>query len=80
MLGGGLNPATGGHYAAWLYPESAPGGAAQLKLIKFNNWTQYSYGGTQNVPMATVSLPSGLGTNFTRLAFGLPGESDRGVL
>ena len=69
-VGGRLNPATGAHYAAWLYPESTPGGTARLKLIKFDTWSQFSYGGSSYVPMAEVVVPS-VGTNWhtVRLAF-----------
>ncbi|SPE51510.1 hypothetical protein SBV1_1350004 [Verrucomicrobia bacterium] len=44
-LGGRLNPATGAHYAAWVYP-----GANTLHLIKFSNWTTPTFLTTKNLP------------------------------
>ncbi|MBN1873600.1 MAG: tandem-95 repeat protein [Anaerolineae bacterium] len=38
-LGGRLNPATGAHYAAWIYPDGSSGGSNVLKLLKFPTWT-----------------------------------------
>jgi hypothetical protein len=55
-LGGRLNPLTGAHYAAWIYPEGSAGGSSVLKLIKYLNWGNWS-----GTPMAEVSLP-GVGT------------------
>ena len=65
-LGGRLNPATGAHYGAWIYPEGSSGGSSVLKLIKFSNWTTFGYNGTSFVPMQQVSLP-GVGTNWHTL-------------
>ncbi|HEX5221481.1 MAG TPA: Ig-like domain-containing protein [Verrucomicrobiae bacterium] len=56
-FGGRLDPVTGAHYAAWIYPEDSAGGSSVLKLIKFLNWGNWS-----GTPMAQVSLP-GVGTN-----------------
>lgn len=61
-LGGRLNPVTGAHYAAWIYPEGSFGGSSVLKLIKFTGWQNWS-----GVPMQTVALP-GVGTNWHTLA------------
>jgi hypothetical protein len=55
-LGGRLNPASGAHYAAWIYPEGSYGGDKVLKLVKFWNWTQWGYNGSAGTPMAEVSL------------------------
>jgi hypothetical protein len=38
-IGGRLNPGTGAHYGAWLYPESSSGGGPALRLVKFSGWT-----------------------------------------
>jgi uncharacterized repeat protein (TIGR02543 family) len=57
-IGGRLNPATGAHYAAWVYPEDSAGGSAVMKLVKFEGWTTWSF-----TPMQTASLPS-VGTNW----------------
>lgn len=57
-IGARLDPFTGAHYAAWVYPEGSAGGAAVLKLVKFEAWTTWSF-----VPMQQVSLPS-VGTNW----------------
>jgi hypothetical protein len=56
-VGGRLNPTTGAHYAAWIYPDGSGGGSKMLKLIKFEGWTVWSF-----TPMATVTLPA-VGTN-----------------
>src|SRR5215475_8756818 len=45
-LAGRLNPTTGTHYAAWIYPENSPGGSNVLRLLKFQNYTSFSYQGT----------------------------------
>ncbi len=60
-LGGRLNPSTGSHYGAWVYPDTSLGGANVLKLIKFRDWTSWS-----GSPMAQVSLP-GVGTGWHNL-------------
>jgi hypothetical protein len=65
-LTGRLNPATGARYAAWVYPEGSPAtgsGPPLLKLIKFQNWTGWSYQGTQYNPIASTTLSS-VGTNW----------------
>jgi len=56
-FGGRLNPTTGAHYAAWVYPEGSAGGSSVLKLIKYLSWGNWS-----GTPMAQVTLP-GVGTN-----------------
>jgi len=65
-LGGRLNPASGAHYGVWVYPEGSSGGSSVLKLIKFSNWTTFSYNGVSFVPMQQASLP-GVGTNWHNL-------------
>jgi len=64
-FGGGLgcrvNPATGAHYAAWIYPDNSAAGGNILVLGKMWSWT--TYGGA---PMAQVNLPS-VGTGFHTL-------------
>jgi hypothetical protein len=62
-LGGRLNPATGRHYAAWIYPENSSGGSKVLSLIKFFNWTSFT-------PLQQINLAA-VGTNWhtVRLAF-----------
>jgi hypothetical protein len=73
-LGGRLNPATGAHYGAWIYPENSaggpPGGSAVLKLIKFQDFGNFAYNGTNGIPITQVNLSS-VGTNFhtVKLAF-----------
>ena len=69
-IGGRLDPMTGEHYAAWIYPEGsggAVGGAAALKLIKFNSWLTYTI-------LQTVSLPN-VGTNLNTVALEFNGTS-----
>jgi len=53
-LGGRLNPATGAHYAAWIYPNGN-----QLHLIKFQNWATPTF-------LSTVDLAAA-GTNWHTL-------------
>ncbi|HEX5220863.1 MAG TPA: MBG domain-containing protein [Verrucomicrobiae bacterium] len=65
-LGGRLNPATGAHYGAWIYPEGSSGGSNVLKLIKFSNWTTFGYNGVNLAPIQQVNLP-GVGTNWHTL-------------
>jgi hypothetical protein len=57
-IGGRLNPATGEHYAAWVYPENSPGGSNVLVLIRFTNWTTWA-------PLASQPLASVGTTNHT---------------
>jgi hypothetical protein len=62
-LGGRLNPVTGGHYTAWIYPEGSAGGSRVLSLLKFSDWTTW-------LPLQQVSLAA-VGTNWhtVRLVF-----------
>lgn len=50
-VGSRLNPSTGAHYAAWLYP-----GANSIKLVKFTNWNTWNYNGTASTPMAQTNV------------------------
>ncbi len=72
-IGGRLNPATGAHYAAWIYPENSPGGSNVLRLIKFQNWGSFEYGGAAGAAMQTVNLAS-VGTNLHTLKLALHGS------
>ncbi|MDD5141086.1 MAG: immunoglobulin domain-containing protein, partial [Verrucomicrobiales bacterium] len=63
-IGGHLNPVTGTHYAAWIYPEGSPGGSAVLKLVKFFDWSNWS--GTP-MQLSPTSLPNGVGTTWHTL-------------
>jgi hypothetical protein len=36
-IGGRLDPTTGAHYAAWIYPDGSGGGPNVLKLFKFSD-------------------------------------------
>src|SRR5437867_5113193 len=65
-IGGRLNPTTGAHYAAWIYPEGSPGGSNVLKLIKFQTWTTFGYTNSSYTPMQEVDLAI-VGTNFHTL-------------
>ena len=65
-LSGRLNPATGARYAAWVFPEGSPGGSNLLRLLKFQTWTNYAYGGSNGVAMAEASLAA-TGTNWHNL-------------
>ncbi|HSU56968.1 MAG TPA: MBG domain-containing protein, partial [Candidatus Dormibacteraeota bacterium] len=72
-IGGRLDPASGAHYAAWVYPENSPGGSSLLKLIKFQSWDTFGYQGTPFLPMQQVSLP-GVGTNWHTVKMTLEGN------
>jgi hypothetical protein len=64
-IGGRVDPATGAHYAAWIYPDGSLGGSNVLKLIKFRSWTTWN-----GAPMIQVALPSvGTGWHTLKLAF-----------
>jgi len=64
-LGGRLNPTTGAHYAAWIYPEGSAGGSSVLKLIKYLSWGNWS-----TTPMSQASLPGvGTDTHLLRIVF-----------
>src|SRR5689334_19458004 len=57
-LGGRLNPTTGAHYAAWIYPENSAGGSNVLRLLKFQAYNSFSYLGTGFAPIAATNLAS----------------------
>ncbi len=80
-VGGRLNLVTGGHYAAWVYPEGSQGanyppnvgvtGIPVLKLIKFQNWQADS---SQFAVMQQVTLPP-VGTNVHTVALAFQGTN-----
>ncbi len=72
-LGGRLNPATGAHYAAWLYPAGSSGGSNVLKLIKFKSWTFFGYTNGNYTAMAQASVPP-IGTNWHTLRIEFQGS------
>ena len=61
-IGGRLNPTTGTHYAAWVYPNTT-----NLQLIKFTSW------GTFNV-LASLNLGASVGTNSHTLQLAFAGN------
>jgi len=64
-LGGRVDPATGAHYGAWVYPDGSSGGSNVLKLVKFRDWANWS-----GTPMQQVNLPSvGTGWHTLKMAF-----------
>jgi len=64
-IGGRLNPANGAHYGAWVYPDGSVGGSNILRLVKFRDWTTWSW-----TPMKQVSLPSvGTGWHALKIVF-----------
>jgi hypothetical protein len=69
-IGGYVNPATGAHYAAWIYPESSAGGSRVLKLIKFQTWSTWGYNGSSYTPMQQALLTS-VGTGWHTLQLAL---------
>ena len=69
-IGGYLNPATGAHYALWLYPGGSPGASNILRLIKFQSWSSFAYNGAAGAPMQQVSVgPVGTNWHTLQLAF-----------
>ncbi|HEV2435683.1 MAG TPA: YDG domain-containing protein [Verrucomicrobiae bacterium] len=68
-LGGYVNSSTGARYAAWIYPEGSPGGSDVLSLIKFFDWTTWSY-----TPMQEVVLTNGVGTSWHSLQLAFQGN------
>ena len=65
-IGGRVDPATGAHYGAWVYPAGSGGGSNMLKLWKFRGWTDVGSG----VPMHQVSLPEvGTGWHTLQMTF-----------
>src|SRR6266700_2284844 len=62
-LGGRLNTNSGVRYAAWIYPENSPGGSNVLKLLKFQDWSDFGYNGSPGAAMQQVNLAA-VGTNF----------------
>src|SRR5208282_2551125 len=75
-IGGRLNPVTGAHYAAWIYPEGSLGSSAVLKLIKFQSWTIFGYNNVSGATMAVVNLPS-VGTDWHTLTLAFQGNQIR---
>jgi len=61
-----LDTTSGARYAAWVYPEGSGGGAGALKLIKFQNWTDFTV-------MQQTSLP-GVGTTVHTLKLACAGD------
>ena len=68
-LGGRVDPASGAHYGAWVYPAGSPGGSNMLKLWKFRGWTNIGTG----APMQQVSLPA-VGTGWHTLQLNFTGN------
>jgi len=64
-LGGRLNPSTGAHYAAWLYP-----GTDELKLIKFSAWTTWT-------PLVELNDVPQIGTGWHTLKLDFQGNHIR---
>ena len=65
-LGARLNPASGTHYAAWIYPEGSSGGSNVLKLLRFDNYSSF-------VPLQQVNLAA-VGTSVHTLKLELSGS------
>lgn len=62
-LGGRLNPTTGEHYAAWIYPRYDAGAGKLLRLVRFINWTSWTL-----LAQTNVDLPEG-STHTLQLSF-----------
>jgi len=74
-LGGRLvDPVSGPHYAAWVYPEGSDAlsdGTAVLELIKFHSWNEQ----TGFTILATAALPNGVGTNWHTVGLAFQGSN-----
>lgn len=57
-LGGRLNPTTGEHYAAWVYPRYDAGPGKLLRLVRFTNWTTWTLLAQTNVALPETSTHS----------------------
>ncbi len=68
-IGARLDPTTGAHYAAWVYPEGSFAASAVLRLVKFEGWASWS-----GTAIQQVSLPS-VGTNWHRITFSVQGNN-----
>ena len=65
-IGGRVDPATGAHYGAWIYPPGSAGGSNMLKLWKFQVWNNL---GTE-IMLQQVSLPDvGTGWHTLQMTF-----------
>ncbi len=69
-IGGRVNPATGAHYGAWVYPPDSVGGkpvVSVLKLWKFRSWTDIDL---MTSMMDEVDLPPvGIGQHTLKMTF-----------
>jgi hypothetical protein len=65
-IGGRLDPLTGAHYAAWIYPAGSPSGSNVLRLFKFQAWNSFGYSNVFGAYMAQANL-SDVGTNWHTL-------------
>jgi hypothetical protein len=65
-LAGRLNPATGTRYALWIYPEGSSGGSSVWKLLKFQNWDNYTVMQQGNL--------AGVGTSWHTVKIGFQGS------
>ena len=80
-IGGRLDPTTGAHYVAWVFPEGSQGpnypptigatGVPVLKLMKFQVWQADN---SQFTVMQQVNLPS-VGTNVHTVALAFQGTN-----
>jgi hypothetical protein len=72
-LGARVNPVTGAHYAAWIFPENSNVGSSILRIIKFQEWIAYEYTNVTFQPMVQANLP-GVGTNWHTLQLNVQGN------
>jgi hypothetical protein len=64
-IGGRVNPSTGAHYAALVYPENSESGITnKLRLWKFSTWTDV---GAYPTGLRTADLPEDVGTDWHTL-------------
>jgi Bacterial Ig domain/Immunoglobulin domain len=72
-IGGRVNPVTGAHYAAWIFPEGSVDGPAIMRIFKFQDWFSFEYTNVTYQPLALVNLPS-VGTNWHTLKLTFQGN------
>jgi hypothetical protein len=66
-VGARLNPTTGAHYAAWLYPDGSFCGGGRLALVKFSTWVDWGYNGASSTPMTQTNVTIGAGWHPLKL-------------
>jgi hypothetical protein len=72
-IGGRVNPVTGAHYAAWIFPEGSAAGPAILRILKYQDWDSFEYQNITYQSLAQATLP-GVGTNWHTVKLSFQGN------